>query len=196
MFDKISKHNVISWTGMMVGYAQKGHGHKALSKFRQMHCASMKPNELTFSSVLSACASVTALEQGKQVHVHIVRSGYEAFVGVSNALVTMYGKYGSIDDAEKVFKKMLVRDEVSWTALVVGYAHHGLAKEALEVFDKMLSKGMSPDHVTSIELLSACNHAGLVDEGCRYFDSMTKCHQITPKVYHYACMIDLLGRSG
>lgn len=196
VFDKMPERNVVSWTAMMVGFAQKGYGDKALSHFSQMHCAGMKPDELTFASVLSACASLTALEQGKQVHVHIVRSGYEAFVGVSNALVTMYAKSGSIDDAEQVFKKMLVQDEVSWTALVVGYAHHGLAKEALEVFDEMLSKGMSPDHVTFIGVLSACNHAGLIDEGCRYFDSMTKCHQITPKVDHYACMIDLLGRSG
>jgi len=196
VFDKMPERNVLSWTAMMVGYAQKGHGYKALSHFLQMHCAGIKPDELTFASVLSACASLTALEQGKQVHVHIVRSGYEAFVGVSNSLITMYAKSGSIDNAEQVFKKMIVRDEVSWTAMVVGYAHHGLAKEALQVFDKMLSQGMSPDHVTFIGVLSACNHAGLVDEGCQYFDSMTRCHQITPKADHYACMIDLLGRSG
>ena len=93
---------------MMVGYAQKGHGHKALSKFRQMHCAGMKPNELTFSSVLSACASLTSLKPGKRAHVHIFISGYESFAEVSISLITMYAKSGSIDNAEKVYKKMLV----------------------------------------------------------------------------------------
>ena len=102
------KHNVISWTGMMVGYAQKGHGHKALSKFSQMHFFGMKPNKHTFSSVLSACARLTALKRGQRAHVHIVITGYAAYAEVSNSLVTMYVKSGSIDNAEKVYKKMLV----------------------------------------------------------------------------------------
>eukprot|EP01018_Ginkgo_biloba_P014934 Gb_01648 [translate_table: standard] len=196
VFNRMPQRNIVSWTAMIVGYAQNGHGEEALKLFGQMQRAGLKPDEFTVASVVSACGNLAVLEEGRQVHLQIIRTGLESCVPVANALVTMYAKCGSIDDARNLFDKMPERDEVSWTAVIVGYAQHGHGKGTLKLFEEMLLAGMKPDHITFIGVLSACSRAGLVDEGRHYFGSMSKYHCINPKADHYACMIDLLGRSG
>lgn len=118
------------------------------------------------------------------------------YITVSNALVTLYGKCGSIEDAHRLFDEMLFHDQVSWTALVTGYAQFGRAKETIDLFEKMLAKDVKPDGVTFIGVLSACSRAGFVEKGCSYFHSMQKDHGIVPIDDHYTCMIDLYSRSG
>eukprot|EP01018_Ginkgo_biloba_P002412 Gb_32528 [translate_table: standard] len=196
MFDRISDWDVVSWTAMIAGYVQNGHGEEALKLFHNMLRADVEPNALTFGGVLSACASLAALEQGRQLHAHIIKTGYESFLSVENALVTVYAKCGSIDNATQMFDKMTLRDLVSWNAMIVGYALNGHGKKALRLFEQMPQPDMKPDHITFLGILSACSHAGLVDEGCHYFDFMRRHHNISLRADHYACMIDLLGRAG
>jgi pentatricopeptide repeat protein len=88
------------------------------------------------------------------------------------------------------------RDVVTWSAMIVGLGQHGHGREALEHFHRMISEGVKPNHVTYIGVLSACSHGGLVEEGLRYFHSMTKDHGILPEVEHFGCIVDLLGRAG
>eukprot|EP01018_Ginkgo_biloba_P010366 Gb_40888 [translate_table: standard] len=196
LFGKMTERNTVSWNTMIAGYAQHGHLEEALMLFCQMQQAGMKLDQFTFASVLSCWASLAALERGKQAHAHIIRTGYESYIPVKNALVAMYAKCGVIEDARQVFDKMLERDVVSWNALIDGCAQHGLGKEALQLFEQMQQAGLKPNHITFIVVLSACSHAGLVDEGRFYFDSMSQYHCIAPTADHYACMIDLLGRAG
>uniref|UniRef100_A0A0E0P9G0 DSP-PTPase phosphatase fused to NAD+ Kinase domain-containing protein n=1 Tax=Oryza rufipogon TaxID=4529 RepID=A0A0E0P9G0_ORYRU len=139
---------------------------------------------------------------GQQAHVHVLKEGFrfdsgpESDVFVGNSLVDMYLKTGSISDGAKVFERMAARDNVSWNAMIVGYAQNGRAKDALLLFERMLCSNERPDSVTMIGVLSACGHSGLVKEGRRYFQSMTEDHGIIPTRDHYTCMIDLLGRAG
>eukprot|EP01018_Ginkgo_biloba_P029860 Gb_06975 [translate_table: standard] len=196
LFNRMPERDVVSWTAMIVGYAQNGVDKEALELFEQMLQSGPKPNSFTFASVFSVFASVAALEQGKQVHAHTIRIGLDSHLSVGNSLVTMYAKCGNIEDARQMFDQLPERDSVSWTAIIAGTAQHGFGEEALQLFEKMLRAGMKPDHITFLGVLAACSHAGLVDEGRRYFDSMCRDHCITPRVSHYACMIDLLGRAG
>ncbi|XP_057843931.2 putative pentatricopeptide repeat-containing protein At1g68930 isoform X2 [Cryptomeria japonica] len=196
VFDEMPKRNIVSWTAIIVGFAQSGHGEDALKHFIQMLRVGLKPDEFAVASVLSACASLAVLEEGRQVHLYIINTGLESRVPVGNSLITMYSKCGSIVDARCAFNNMMERDEVSWTAMIAGYGQHGCGMETLQLFEQMISAGMKPDQVTFIGVLSACSRAGLVDEGCRYFDSMREIHCIEPTVEHHACMIDLLGRAG
>ncbi|XVF43312.1 hypothetical protein PTKIN_Ptkin02bG0030300 [Pterospermum kingtungense] len=117
-------------------------------------------------------------------------------LGISNALVTLYGKCGNLEDANQLFHEMNFRDEVSWTALVSGYSQFGKANETIVLFQRMLAHGLKPDGVTFVGVLSACSRAGLVEKGYQYFESMVKEHGIMPVVDHYSCMIDLLSRAG
>eukprot|EP01018_Ginkgo_biloba_P028281 Gb_00409 [translate_table: standard] len=202
LFDEMPGRNVVSWNAIIAGYAQNGHSEDALKLFRQMKQKNVLPTHYTFGNVLSACAGLATLELGKQVHAHIIKAGFQFKSGtdsdvfVGNSLVDMYAKCGSVDNACQAFNNILERDRVSWNAMIVGYAQNGHGKEALELFQQMLQSGIMPDHITFIGVLSACSHAGLVDEGHHYFDSMTRDHCITPLSDHYACMIDLLGRAG
>eukprot|EP01018_Ginkgo_biloba_P032508 Gb_20682 [translate_table: standard] len=157
---------------------------------------SVKPDTNTYTSVLPACASLAALEQAIEIHEAIVASGFQSDVCVTNALVDMYAKCGNIENARDVFDNMPQRDVVSWTGMIGAYAMHGYGKEALKLFEEMQHSGTNPNHVTLICVLSACCHAGLVEEGRQYFDCMRQCYHITPSMEHYSCMVDLLGVLG
>eukprot|EP01018_Ginkgo_biloba_P018757 Gb_28582 [translate_table: standard] len=196
LFERMSHKNVISWTAMIAGCAQNGHANEALIVFHQMQMQDAIPNSFTMTSILLACVHLSALQQGKRIHNYIVRNGFESDVVVANALIDMYAKCGSIDIAGQVFDRMSERDVVSWSALIAGYGMHGQGDKALALFLEMQQKGMKPNHITFISVLSACSHAGLVDEGRRCFDCMIQDYSITPCLEHYACMVDLLGRSG
>jgi pentatricopeptide repeat protein len=196
LFQQMPEKNVISWTAMIAGYAQNGHFDQALKLFQQMQVAGVKPNSDTFSSVIPACSNLAALNYGKQVHDSIYRNGFQSDVFVESALVDMYAKCGSIENAYKVFCKMHIRDVVSWNAMIVGYAMHGLGMEAIQLFKHMQQSGINPNDITFVGVLSACCHAGLVDDGRQYFDLMRDFYHIRPTMEHYCCMVDLLGRAG
>eukprot|EP01018_Ginkgo_biloba_P019775 Gb_28390 [translate_table: standard] len=196
LFDKMSERNVISWNAMIAGYSQNGHASDALKLFNEMQLADIKPDLVTVMSVLPAFAHLAALQQAKGVHAYIIRSGFELDVFVGTALVDMYSKCGSLEVARLLFDKMSERNVVTWSAMILAYGMHGHGEDALALFNKMQQTGTKPNDITFICVLSACSHAGLVDEGWQCFDSMSRDHCIRARVEHYACMVDLLGRAG
>eukprot|EP01018_Ginkgo_biloba_P030851 Gb_21555 [translate_table: standard] len=196
LFDKMSKRDVVSWNTMILGYAQNGHANEALTLFHEMQLAGTKPDPVTMASVVPVCAHLAVLQHGKWIHGSIIKSGYESDVSVGNALIDMYAKCGIIEVACHFFDKMSKRDVVSWNAIIGGYGMHGCGTDALALFYQMQQAGVRPNHITFVGILSACSHAGLVDEGWQHFDSMIQVYSLTPKVEHYACMVDLLGRTG
>ncbi|KAJ4971966.1 hypothetical protein NE237_005065 [Protea cynaroides] len=196
VFHRMPEQDVVSWTSLITGYTHHGFHEEALMLFCDMRIADVDPDQFVIASILSACAELTVLEFGRQVHANFISCGFQSSVSVENSLVTMYAKCGCIKDAYQVFDSMPIRDVVSWTALIVGLAKNGRGIDSLLLYEKMIMTGTSPDFITFIGLLFACSHAGLVNDGCRYFQSMDKIHGITPGPEHYACIIDLLGRSG
>eukprot|EP01018_Ginkgo_biloba_P037424 Gb_17094 [translate_table: standard] len=196
LFDKMSKRDVVSWNAMIVGYAQNGHAKEALTLFYRMQQAEVTPDSFTMVSVLLACAHLGALQQGQLMHDYIIKSGLESDVFVGTALIDMYAKCGTIDIARQYFDHMLYRDVVSWSAMIAGYGMHGHGEDALALFFQLQQTGTKPDNIIFISVLSACSHAGLVDEGWQLFYYMSRDYSITPRVEHYACMVDLLGRAG
>ncbi|KDP31422.1 hypothetical protein JCGZ_11798 [Jatropha curcas] len=196
VFRRMTHKNVVSWTALLVGYGQNGFSEEAVRIFCDMQRNGIDPDDFTLGSVISSCANLASLEEGAQFHCRALVSGLIYFITVSNALVTLYGKCGSIEDSNRLFNEMNFRDEVSWTALVSGYAQFGKANETIELFERMLANGLKPDAVTFIGVLSACSRAGLVERGQKYFESMLKEHRISPVPEHYTCMIDLFSRAG
>lgn len=176
--------------------AQNDQGEESIKLYSQMKKLGLNPNKTTLTSVLSACASLAALEHGKHVHEHIIKLGLVLDVFVISTLVTMYTKCGSVEQAHHAFDQMPERDVVSWNSMNSGYAMHGYAKEALKLSDQMILANMKPNDVTYVGVLSACRHAGLVEEGLRFFDSIRRDHFITPTEDHYSCIVDFLGRAG
>ncbi|CAK7324859.1 unnamed protein product [Dovyalis caffra] len=201
MFDSIAPkdRDVVSWTVIIGGYAQHGEANVALELFSRMlkQDRLLKPNSFTISCALMACARLAALRLGRQIHAYVLRNHYDsAFLYVANCLIDMYVKSGDIDAARVVFDNLKQRNFVSWTSLMTGYGIHGRGGEALEVFDEMRRLGLQPDGVTLLVVLYACSHSGMIDQGIKFFNSMSKEFGVVPGQEHYACMVDLLGRAG
>lgn len=196
VFKLIPKTKAVSWNVMISGYVSAGKFFEALGIFSEMRKSHVEPDAITFTSVLAACSQLAALEKGKEIHNLIIEKKMENNIVVMGALLDMYAKCGAVDEAYGVFKCLPERDLVSWTSMITAYGSHGRAYDALELFVEMLQSNVKPDRVTFLAILSACGHAGLVDEGCHHFNQMVNVYGIIPRVEHYSCLIDLLGRAG
>ncbi|KAI3412446.1 uncharacterized protein J3R85_017381 [Psidium guajava] len=192
----LARPNVISWSAIIDAFASAGRGRESLELYREMQLAKIAGNAITVSSVLSVCAELSALNPGREVHGHVVRALMNHNLLVANSLVTMYMRCGCLDVGSLVFKKLIVKDLISWNSMIAGCGMHGLGKHALRYFDGMVKAGMEPDKVTFVAVLSACSHAGLVVEGRKLYDRMTEEFGIEPQMEHYACLVDMLSRSG
>lgn len=193
------ERNVVTWTVMIGGYAQHGDANDALELFSHMLVGANAavPNAFTISCALVACARLASIRFGKQIHAYVIRNRYESvMLFVANCLIDMYSKSGDVDAARRVFDKMYHRNAVSWTSLMTAYGMHGRGEEALHVFDRMKQAGLVLDGVTFIVVLYACSHSGMVGQGIDYFNSMGREFGVAAGVEHYACMVDILGRSG
>ncbi|KAJ7555027.1 hypothetical protein O6H91_05G019100 [Diphasiastrum complanatum] len=165
LFNNMSDRDVVSWTAMIAGYAQNGLGKEALALYEQMKQEGVQPVNVTLVLLLKACASLAALEQGKQLHSDIIERGFQSDVIVGNALVDMYAKCGRTEDARELFTNMSERDVVSWNAMIAGYAQNGLGKEALALYDQMKQEGVQPVNVTFVLLLKACSSLEALEQG-------------------------------
>lgn len=195
VFHSLLSKNEVSWNALIAGHARKSEGERAVDLFCKMLRENFGPTHFTYSSVFAACASIGALEQGRWVHAHMIKSGQQLIAFVGNTLLDMYAKSGSIEDAKKVFVRLIRRDVVSWNSMLIACAQHGLGQETVERFEEMLKIGISPNAVTFLCVLTACSHAGLLDKGQHYFELMKK-YNVEADVSHYVTMVDLLGRAG
>jgi pentatricopeptide repeat protein len=196
VFNKRPSHDLVSFNAMILGLVQCAQGEKVLELFQEMQQEGVEPDAITFIGALNACASVAALDGGRHIEEQVILYGLKSNVFVGSSLVDMYAKSGSVDDAWRVFNKMPTHDVVPSNAMLGGFAMHAHGKEALAHFEWMCEEGVDINDATFVCLLSTCNHASLVYEGLSYFDSMGSVYSISTTVEHYACIVDLLGRSG
>ncbi|CAN6228848.1 unnamed protein product [Urochloa humidicola] len=196
VFDNLPVRDPILWNSMLAGCAQNGSVVEALRIFHRMLQAGVRPVPVTFSSLIPVCGNLASLRFGRQLHAYVIQSGFEDNAFISSSLIDMYCKCGEISIARRIFDRMPSPDIVSWTAMIMGYALHGPAREALVLFERMELENMKPNHITFLAVLTACSHAGLVDKGRKYFNSMSDQYGIVPTLEHCAAFADILGRVG
>ncbi|KAL3752928.1 hypothetical protein ACJRO7_000340 [Eucalyptus globulus] len=196
LFDKMPQRSVVSWNVMISGYAQHGLFMEAVEMFREMQMGDVCANYVTWVSVLPAISRLGALELGKWVHLYAEKKGIEIDDVLGSALLDMYSKCGSIEKALQVFEALPKESPKTWNAIIGGLAMHGRAKDALDYFSRMERSGVTPSDVAYIAALTACSHAGLVEEGRSFFNHMTNVVGLEPRIEHYGCMVDMLGRAG
>ncbi|EAZ35598.1 hypothetical protein OsJ_19887 [Oryza sativa Japonica Group] len=185
------KKNVVSWNTMMSAFARAGELEEALALFQEMQAAAVRPDDATFVAALGACAQLGALDTGRWLHAYMGRMGHSADGVVGNALLDMYAKCGAVDQATEVFDGMARRDVYTYTSMILGLAMHGRGEDALSLFAGMQRAGVTPNEVTLLGVLTACCHAGLVEEGLQQLNAMPE-----PRIEHYGCVVDMLGRAG
>ncbi|EFJ20716.1 hypothetical protein SELMODRAFT_11088, partial [Selaginella moellendorffii] len=193
-FDSMSVKNstVVSWSAMVAAYAQNGHSNLALLVFKLMDLHGFCPNLLTFTSALDACASSSAIGDGRILHSEAAALEVDDDVHIGGALVSMYGSSGCCNEAKSVFDRLPVRNEVvatamigayaeanarsafdklldknvvSWTAMIVAYVENNDEREALGLFKKMDVEGTSPDVVILTTVLDACANISDLSQG-------------------------------
>ncbi|PHT33482.1 hypothetical protein CQW23_25282 [Capsicum baccatum] len=187
LFEMMPRRNFYVWSSMISGYFKKGDVKSAKD-------AGLEPDEVTVVSVLSACAQLALLEVGKDIHKMIIRKGIELNQYVLNGLVDMYAKCGDLGNTKLIFEGMKVKNDAPWNSLISGFANHGHCVEAINFFERMDSSGVKPNDITFLSVLSACAHAGFVEEGLEIFPGWRNMQ--TPSIKHYGCLVDLLGRAG
>uniref|UniRef100_A0A0D6R6C5 DYW domain-containing protein n=1 Tax=Araucaria cunninghamii TaxID=56994 RepID=A0A0D6R6C5_ARACU len=176
--------------------SKQGKLQEAMELFASMEQRNLPVDSVTYICILQCCADKKALEEGKKVIGHMERAGFSPDMGVSNRIIELYGKCGSIQDARQVFDKMPERDCATWNFMIAGYSYNGLAKEAIETFGQMREAGVRPDGNSFLGVMWACSRLGMVDEGRQYFESMSKDYGMVHGMQHYVCMVDILGRAG
>ncbi|KAF8108321.1 hypothetical protein N665_0111s0033 [Sinapis alba] len=197
LFDKCGfEKSTVAWNIMMNGYLINGQAEEAISAFRQMKNENFQPNIITFVNILHAAAQLAALKVGMSVQARLIRFGYSSHTAIGNSLVDMYAKCGMIESSERCFVEIRNKDMGSWNIMLSAYAVNGLASSAVSLFLSMQENQLRLDSVSFLSVLSACRHAGLVEEGKRVFKDMEERQKIEAEVEHYACMVDLLGKAG
>ncbi|KAL3722922.1 hypothetical protein ACJRO7_035161 [Eucalyptus globulus] len=196
IFSGLACRTSVPWTALISAYIQNGLHEEGLKLFIEMQRANVSADQATFASILKASAVLASLSLGKQLHSFVIRSGYITNVFAASALLDMYAKCGSMKNAIQTFEEMPERNVVSWNSLISAYAQNGDGQATLHTFESMVKSGLRPDSVGFLNVLSACSHCGLVEEGLKYFDLMCNTYALVPKREHFACMVDVLCRSG
>ncbi|XP_075112763.1 putative pentatricopeptide repeat-containing protein At1g74400 [Nicotiana tabacum] len=211
VFDEIPNKNVVCWTSLISAYVQNQKPNRAIEIFRQMQMDDVEPDQVILTVALSACADLGALHKGEWIHELISqKTDFSEDLCLMNALLNMYVKCGDIRKAKLLFDNVKIKDVRTWTCMIVGHALHGQAEEALRLFSALEEENKSrssksretkdqllvPNDVMFIGVLMACSHAGMVEEGKRYFRSMIEEYGLKPRLSHFGCMVDLLCRCG
>ncbi|KAL8103029.1 putative pentatricopeptide repeat-containing protein At1g10330 [Apium graveolens] len=205
VFQSMPVRDIVSWTSIINGYGRNKCFREAIEFFRIMMVHgdlrdfNVKPNEATFVSVLSSCTSllgIGGLYQGKQIHTYMIKNESELTVFMGTAMIALYGKLGYLVYAIRVFDNMVDKQVCTWNALISSLALNSMENQALDMFEKMKSRGVMPNEVTFVAVLVACARANLVELGLELFESMSRVSRIVPRMEHYGCVVDLLGRAG
>ncbi|KAF5748991.1 ATP-dependent zinc metalloprotease FTSH 6 chloroplastic-like [Tripterygium wilfordii] len=197
LFDEMSDRTVVSWNAVITACVENFLVDNAIEYFVKMRDCGFEPDETTMVVVLSGCSDLGNLSLGKWIHSQVIERGLVLNCQLGTALVEMYTKCGNIGYGKIVFNRMAERNVWTWSAMILGLAQHGFAHEALNLFHTMMkSSCICPNDVTFLGVLCACTHAGLVEDGYRYFHEMEYVHGIKPMMIHYGAMVDILGRAG
>ncbi|KAL5792583.1 hypothetical protein ACOSP7_001177 [Xanthoceras sorbifolium] len=197
LFDKTPERDVVACNAMIGGYVQNGYCKEAIEIFHDMQCESdLCPNDASLLIVLSAIAQLGHIDKGIAIHCYLAKNEFPLNGKHGVALIDMYSKCGSIEDAISVFEDIEGKNVDHWNAMINGLAIHGLGELAFNLLMEMERLSIEPDDITFIGVLNACAHAGLVKEGLLCFELMRRIHKVEPKLQHYGCMVDILGRAG
>lgn len=196
IFSEVSVPDSSCCAAMVACYSQNGYAEEAMEMYKKMKEENLETNEVAFVGAISACVQLGDVETASKLIDQVEEGCYDRTLFISNALIHMHSKFGNLEKAREEFNRMKERDVVTYSTLITALADHGKAKEALDLFSKMEEEDIKPNQVCFTGILNACGHAGMIEQGCKYFELMSKDFGIEPLKEHYACMVDLLGRAG
>ncbi|KAA8545112.1 hypothetical protein F0562_019896 [Nyssa sinensis] len=196
IFESAEVLDEVSVTVILVGFAQNGFEEEAIQIFVKMVKAGIEIDPNMVSAVLGVFGIDTSLALGRQIHSLIIKKDFGSNPFVGNGLINMYSKCGDLEESVKIFDRMPQRNSISWNSMIAAFARHGNGAKALKLYELMRLEGVEPTDVTFLSLLHACGHVGFVDKGMEFLESMDRVYGISPRMEHYASVVDMLGRAG
>ncbi|XP_071696294.1 pentatricopeptide repeat-containing protein At3g09040, mitochondrial [Rutidosis leptorrhynchoides] len=195
VFNELDDKSVVLWNTMLAGYAQNRNADEVIDLFTSMKLFGFLPDEFTYTSVLSASAMLKNVEMGKQLHSLIIKNNFSTNLYVGNALVDMYAKSSSLQDAKKLFSMINNRDNVSWNAMIVGLVQEKEEDEAFWMFQRMKNVGITPDEVCFASLLSACANIQSLTIGTQLHTLLVK-YNLETTLYSGSSLVDMYSKCG
>ncbi|GMI95501.1 hypothetical protein like AT4G21300 [Hibiscus trionum] len=199
VFASMNVRDIVSWNSLITCLIKNGEFHEAFKLLKDIHCngGEMRPDFITMLTMIQACSNLSSFTPGQIIHGYITKAGLIRDIFIQNALIDMYGRSGKLDLAEEIFEGMPMKDLGSWNSLIAAYGINGNGRLALQAFAKLnKSSPHKPSAITFTNILSACSHTRLVEEGFKIFKGMQEEYGVEPSMEHFVCMVDLLGRSG
>nr|GLL39389.1 pentatricopeptide repeat-containing protein At5g66520-like [Ipomoea trifida] len=196
VFDRLPEKNSVCWNAMIASYVKNDCFYEAFALFQRMRAKGVTIDKFVAASILSACTGLGALKQGEWIHDYIKKSDIYVDPKLATTIIDMYCKCGCLDKAFDFFNGLPVKGISSWNCMIGGFAMHGKGEAAIKLLKEMEREKVVPDYITFVNVLSACSHSGLIEEGKYYFNYMTKTYGIEAGMEHYGCLVDMLGRAG
>ncbi|XP_038693758.1 putative pentatricopeptide repeat-containing protein At5g37570 [Tripterygium wilfordii] len=195
IFDEMPEKDVKCWAAMVACYAHNGYAMESIEMYKVMREENVRVTEVAMVGAMTACSQLGDAEMAMTLAEHMEGGSCNSTLIVSNALIHMYAKCGDVEKAWTEFGRVKERDIVSYSTMITALADHGRSQAALDLFLRMRKEGIKCNQVTFIGVLNACSHGGLVEEGCKYFELMTRVYGMEPLAAHITCMVGLLGRA-
>ncbi|OVA12164.1 Pentatricopeptide repeat [Macleaya cordata] len=165
-FERLVERNEVSWNALICGYVQELKVDEALELYHEMKFEeNVKPDRFTFTTLLNLCAIQGSLDQGKQIHAHLIRIVGTDHLIVETELVHMYAKCGKLNYAEQIFSRMEERNSYSWNSLIEGYEQNDQPEQSLQLFWQMQVSGIKPDCFSLTSTISACRKLSNIKNG-------------------------------
>ncbi|KAK9167272.1 hypothetical protein Scep_002463 [Stephania cephalantha] len=200
---KGGKQCVVSWNSLISGYVANSQAGEALVLFDRMKKLGISADYSTFTSVLRGCTGIGVLQNGKQVHAQACKLGFVNDMIIASALIDMYSKCGSPDDACRAFSEVEIHDTVLLNSMINLYSTYRRVADARQVFNAIPNKSLISwnsmivcysQNGCAVEALSLfCNmqrldlgmdklllpvQCGIIIEGRRIFDEMAKSDEV------------------
>eukprot|EP00250_Pteridium_aquilinum_P009902 c19016_g1_i1 orf=418-2880(+) len=195
VFDALPIRNVVSWSVLISRHTQQGFGSEALKLFKQMQGEGIQPDNFTFVCALKACSMQGGLNEGKEIHKHVMVRGLESDDFIVSILVDMYSKCESCSDARNIFDRLPNPGLVTWNAMISGYVQYGEVQEALKLFHQMRQFGMGADQATYVSVLKACSSLGAFHQGLELHAEVVG-NGFELDLFVSTTLIDLYSQSG
>lgn len=164
-FDKLPAPSKLVWPAIISAYGDLGQAEEAIQLFYKMRGSLSEPDDYVFVAVLKACTNAAALQGGMRIHAHVVECGHDSSKFVGSALVDMYAKCGSLDEAKRVFDSLPTKDLITWNTMIAGFGQQGRCWEAISLFRKLQEEGLEPNQATFVSALKACTGVTALDQG-------------------------------
>ncbi|OWM85075.1 hypothetical protein CDL15_Pgr027862 [Punica granatum] len=195
LFSKIPNPNVVAWNVMISGHSQKGLESEALDLFVSMRKSGVKPTRSTLGSVLSAIASLGALDYGSLVHAEAIKLGLTDNVYVGSSLLNLYAKCEEVESAKKIFDALDEKNVILWNAMLGGYGQNGYPEKVIEMFRSMEQCGFQPDEYTYTSILSVAASLDSLEAGRQLHCLIIK-KKLTSNLFVGNALVDMYAKCG